>query len=133
MIARRTLLTGAGLGAVMTWPVRSAEVPIRIGVLTDLSGPLSDTLGTGSVDAVRMAVEDFGPTLLGRKIEVVFADHQNKIDIAVSVARRWFDEQGVGLIVDLGNSAVGFAVQDIAREKNKISSCSTWVGGSLPT
>lgn len=111
----------AGAGVVMTWPARSAQAPIRVGALTDLSGPLSDTLGTGSVDAVRMAVEDFGFTVLGRKIDVIFADHQNKTDIAASIARRWFDEQDVGLVVDLGNSAAGFAVQDIAREKNRIT------------
>ncbi|MCC7042731.1 MAG: ABC transporter substrate-binding protein [Acidobacteria bacterium] len=98
-----------------------ASVPIRIGVLTDMTGVLSDTLGMGSVEGARLAVEEFGGSVLGRKIEVVHADHQNKADIGANVARKWIDTENVGVILDLGNSAVAIAVQNIAKDKNRIS------------
>lgn len=101
--------------------VAMAEDPIRIGVLTDMSGVLSDTLGAGSVEGARLAVEEFGGTVLGRKIEVVLADHQNKADVGANIARQWIDSQGVSAILDLGNSAVAIAVQNIVKDKNKLS------------
>ena len=70
---------------------------VRIGVLTDMGGALSDLSGAGSVTAVRMAVEDFGGSVLGKPIEVVQGDHQNKADIASSLAREWMDRQGVDM------------------------------------
>ena len=93
---------------------------VKIGVLTDMSGVLSAVLGQGSVDGTRMAVEDFGGTVNGMPVEVVFADHQNKPDVGSAIARRWLDQEGVDVITDLGNSAVAIACQTIVKEKNKV-------------
>jgi len=94
--------------------------PVKIGVLTDMSGFLASSLGTGSVDAARMAIEDFGGEVLGKKIELVFADHVNKPDVGLVTARKWYDSEGVDVIADIGNSAVGLGVQELAREKKKL-------------
>jgi branched-chain amino acid transport system substrate-binding protein len=94
--------------------------PVRIGVLTDMTGPYGDAAGAGSVTAANLAVADFGPTVLGRKIEVISADHQNKPDVGVSIARTWFDTKGVDMVTDLTNSAVAVAVQALATEKHRI-------------
>ena len=94
--------------------------PIRIGVLNDQSSVYADFQGPGSVLAARMAVEDYGGKAAGRKVEVVFADHQNKPDVGAAIARKWFDEDGVDMIADLPNSAVAFAVAEVARQKNKV-------------
>src|ERR1022692_2030633 len=93
---------------------------LRIGVLNDMSSVYSDFQGPGSVLAAQMAVEDFAKTSK-RKIEVISADHQNKPDVGSGIARRWYDVEGVDAIVDVPNSAVGFAVQGLAKEKKKIS------------
>ena len=74
----------------------------------------------GSVTAARMAVEDFGGTVLGRPIEIVFADHQNKADLAGSLARQWFDDQGVETILDVAASGPALAVNEIAKQRTKI-------------
>lgn len=93
---------------------------VRIGVLTDMSGPYSDIAGKGSVTAAQMAVEDFGGKVLGAPVEVIFADHQNKTDIAANIAREWFDTKGVDMIVDLAGSPISLAVMEIAKQKNKV-------------
>lgn len=109
------------LAALLAMPVRAAEPePLRIGVLTDMNGPYGDAAGAGSVAAARLAVVDVGGAVLGRKVEIVAADHQNKPDVAVDIARRWFDIDGVQMITDLTNSAVAIAVQSLAAEKNRI-------------
>jgi branched-chain amino acid transport system substrate-binding protein len=95
------------------------EPPVRIGVLNDMSGPYADYQGLGSVVAAQMAVEDYGGKVAGRKIEVISGDHQNKADIGSSLARQWFDTQGVEAIVDLPNSAVALAVNQVVKDKNK--------------
>jgi branched-chain amino acid transport system substrate-binding protein len=100
---------------------RISDDVVKIGVLTDMSGFLSDASGQGAVTAVRMAVADFGGKILGRPIEVVAMDNLNKADIASSQARAWFDTQKVDMIVDLGNSATGLAAIDVATQKNKIA------------
>ena len=92
---------------------------VRIGVLNDMSGVYSDDQGPGSVIAAQMAVEDYGGKTAGKKVEVLSADHQNKTDIGAQMARRWFDE-GVGVIVDVPNSAIALAVSELARDKNKV-------------
>src|SRR5690606_6122992 len=94
---------------------------VRIGVLNDQSGPYADFGGATSVVAARMAVEEFGGQVLGKPIDVVDADHQNKPDIAAATARRWFDVEGVDVVTDLTNSAVALAVQGLAREKGRIA------------
>nr|WP_133773000.1 ABC transporter substrate-binding protein [Enterovirga rhinocerotis] len=120
---------GAALAA-MAGGVASAQAPasppklsgdvVRIGVLSDMTGPSADSSGPGAVVAVRMAVEDFGGKVLGKPIEVLQADHQNKADVGAGIARRWYDE-GVDVIVDLTNSAVSLAVQDLARQKERLA------------
>ena len=94
--------------------------PIKIGVLNDQSSVYADFQGPGSVLAAQMAVEDYGGKAAGRKVEVVFADHQNKPDVGAAIARKWLDEDGVDLIADLPNSAVAFAVSEVVRQKNKV-------------
>jgi len=93
---------------------------VKIGVLTDMSSLYADNSGPGSVAAVEMAVADFGGTVLGKKIEVVSADNLNKADVGASIANRWIDTEGVDVIVDVPNSAVALAVQEITRTKNKV-------------
>jgi len=112
----------AAVIALAALPARAqiSDDVVRIGVLTDLTGLYSDNTGTGSVTATKMAVEDFGGTVLGKKIEVVAADHQNKADISSSVARKWIDEDKVDVITSVANSAVALAVQGITRDKNRI-------------
>jgi len=94
---------------------------VKIGVLTDMSGVYKTNTGPGSVTAARMAVEDFGGSVLGKPIEVIVADHQNKADIGSSIARQWIDEDHVDMITGLGNSAVGVAVQNLASDKHVIT------------
>ena len=98
---------------------RAAET-IKIGVLNDQSGVFADNGGVGSVAAAKLAVEDFGGELLGQKIEVISADHQNKPDIAAATARKWFDTEGVDVIADGAASSAGFAILEVARQKNRI-------------
>ena len=93
---------------------------VKIGVLTDLSGPAATATGPGSVAAAQMAVEDFGGTVLGKPIQVISADHQIKPDLAAGIARQWYDRDQVDLIVDVPVSAVGLAVQNVANERKKL-------------
>lgn len=93
---------------------------VKIGVLADMSSLYADLGGPGSVEAVKMAIEDFGGTVGGKKIELVSADHQNKPDVGASIARQWFDQDGVDMITDLTTSSVALAVQEVARSKNKV-------------
>lgn len=99
---------------------QTSDEAIRIGVLNDESGPNADVSGFGSVESARMAVEDFGGQVLGKRVEVVFADHQNKPDIGSAIVREWIDVGHVAAIVDGNNSGVALAVQDIVRDKNKV-------------
>ena len=95
---------------------------VKIGVLGDMSGVYSTGFsGEGAVAAVKMAVEDFGGTVLGKPIEVISADHQNKADVASATARQWIDENHVDMIADLTNSAVALAVQQLASDKKTIT------------
>src|SRR5271170_5086776 len=103
-------------------PAAHAEMSggkVKIGVLTDLSGPYEQNSGLGSVEAAKMAAEEFGNKVNGVPVEIVAADHQNKPDIGAAIARRWFDLDGVDAVTDLVNSAVGFAVLEIAKTNNK--------------
>src|SRR5258708_4317224 len=92
---------------------------VKIGILNDQSGVFSDSSGTGSTDAARMAAEDFGGKVAGMPIAIIAADHQNRPDLGAGIAKKWFDLEGVDAIADLGNSAVALAVNDIARGQNK--------------
>jgi branched-chain amino acid transport system substrate-binding protein len=105
-------------------PRVSAQVSdsiVRIGVLNDQSGLYADLGGPGSVVAARMAVEDAGGTVLGKPVEVVFADHQNKADIGAAIARQWFDANKVDMAIGFDNSAVALAVEQLAAEHNRIA------------
>lgn len=96
---------------------------VKIGVLTDMSGAYSDFSGSGSVVAAKMAVEDFAKngTVLGKKIEVISADHLNKADVGAERARQWFDREKVDVIVDLVTTNVALAVMDVAQQKDKLA------------
>jgi len=119
--AALTLLGAWGSATAQTAPAAgqlSGDV-VRIGVLTDMSGIYADLSGKGAVEAVKMAVEDFGGRMFGKPIEVIFADHQNKADVGAAKAREWFDSNGVDLIADLSNSGVALAVAAVAKEKKR--------------
>ena len=109
-----TMVTGAV-------SAQTTAKPFRIGVMTDLSGQFSHESGTGAVNAVKMAVEDFGGQVLNRPIEVLVADHLNKPDVAAARAREWFDTQDVRMINELINSGVALSVVNVAKEKNRIA------------
>ncbi len=109
----------ASLGTAAT--AKISDDVVKIGVLTDMSGSYADITGKGSVEAVKMAVEDFGGKVLGKPIDVIFADHQNKADIASSVSREWFDTKKVDMITDIVTSSVALAVVKIAAEKKRIA------------
>ena len=117
----RILMSAAMLALTGAAQAQVSNDVVKIGVLTDLSGAYSDLAGPGSVLAVKMAVEDFGGKVLGKPIEVVSADHQNKGDIAANKAREWFDRDNVDLIIDLVSTSTALAVMKVAKEKNKIS------------
>jgi branched-chain amino acid transport system substrate-binding protein len=93
---------------------------VKIGVLTDMSSLYADNAGPGSVAAAQMAIDDFGGRVLGKKIELVSADNQNKPEVGANITREWIDRQGVDAIVDVPNSAVAFAVQELTRSKNRV-------------
>src|SRR5882757_7610407 len=110
----------AGLLGVSDSQAQISDGIVKIGVLNDQSGPYADIAGPGSVLATQMAAEDFGGTVLGAKIEVVGADHQNKPDIGSGIVRRWYDEQKVDAIIDVPVSSVALAVQEITRQKERV-------------
>jgi branched-chain amino acid transport system substrate-binding protein len=117
--AARTL----GLATLFAWAgAASAQDsgPVKIGVLADMSGVYADIGGQGSVEAVKMAIDDFGGSVLGKPIEVVSADGQNKPDISSNIARNWYDS-GVDMITDLPSSGMALAVMQLAKDKKKIA------------
>ena len=97
-----------------------AQGVVRIGVMNDMSGVYSDDQGPGSLLAAQMAVEDYGGRAGGQTVEVVGGDHQNKTDIGAQVARRWLDNEGVGMIIDLPNSGIALAINELVRDRNKV-------------
>jgi branched-chain amino acid transport system substrate-binding protein len=113
----RTLAIAVALVSTQAF---AGEKMIKIGVLGDESGPYSDLGGPGSVMAAQMAADDYGGKVLGKPIKIVSADMQNKPDVASSIARRWFDVEGVDAIADVPLTSVALAVQSVAREKKKI-------------
>ena len=98
---------------------------VKIGVINDQSSIYADLSGLGGVEAAKMAIEDFGGSVLGKPIELVSADHQNKADIATNIVTKWIDEDKVDVISDLPNSSAMLAVQDIARRKHRLVLVST--------
>ena len=115
------LLAATAMTALATAALpAAAEVSVKVGVLNDRSGVYTDISGEGSVIAARMAVEDFHAADKGIKVEVLSADHQNKPDTGSNIARQWYDQDGVDVILDVPNSAVALAVSRVTREKNRI-------------
>ena len=113
-------LTAAfALSAAGTASAQYSGDVVKIGIITDLSGVYSDIDGQGGVEAIKMAIADFGGTVNGKKIELLFADHQNKADIAASRAREWFDEKGVDMLIGGTNSGTSLAMSKVALEKKK--------------
>ena len=117
--ARSFLLAAGAIAAACLLMAEASAEGVKIGILNDQSGVYADFGGKWSVEAAKMAIEDFGGSVLGQKIELVSADHQNKPDLA-NIARRWYDAEGVDMITDVTGSAVALAVQQIAAEKKKI-------------
>ncbi|MBA4221649.1 ABC transporter substrate-binding protein [Bosea sp. (in: a-proteobacteria)] len=116
----KTLLAATALGALMVSPALAQQISVKAGVLNDRSGLYADLSGEGSVIAARLAVEDFKAAEKGIKVEIVSADHQNKPDVGSTIARQWYDQDGVDLILDVPTSSVALAVNQITREKNKV-------------
>ena len=115
---KSVVLAVIALGAVVAAAPASAQV--KIGILNDQSGVYADYGGKYSVEAAKMAIEDFGGEVLGQKIEMITADHQNKPDLAAAIARRWYDTENVDMITELTTSSVALAVQELSAEKKKI-------------
>ncbi|GAC1439569.1 MAG: ABC transporter substrate-binding protein [Thermoanaerobaculia bacterium] len=119
----RTFALGVILILAVT-AVATAQVSddvVKVGVLTDMTGAYSDLAGPGSLIAAQMAAEDFGGKVLGKPIVIVSADHQNKADVASSIARKWFDEEHVDAVADLVSSSTALAVMPVAAEKKRIT------------
>ncbi|MDO8694200.1 MAG: ABC transporter substrate-binding protein [Sheuella sp.] len=118
-----TLLTGALLSAGILTSVAQAQdaKPFRIGAMVDMSGIYSALGGPGMVNAIKMASEDFGGKVLGRPIEILSANYQNKVDITSARAREWYDRDDVNMIIESSDSASALAIQKIAREKKRIA------------
>ena len=116
---RSIWMTAFAVGGLLFAAPASAQ-GVKIGILNDQSGVYADYGGKYSLEAAHMAVEDFGGEVLGKKIEIVTADHQNKPDLAVAIARRWYDTEGVDMITELTTSSVALAVQELSKEKKKI-------------
>ena len=122
------------LAGCMVAAAAHAEIPggtVKVGVLTDMSGPFSDGVGAGSVAAARLAAADYtaeGGTL---KVEIIFADHQNKPDVGSTIARRWFDQEGVGAVVDLPNSGVALSVAGVAHDRHRVALASSSMSSDM--
>src|SRR5438132_11851823 len=112
---------------------RISDGVVKIGLLVDMSGPYSETTGSGSATAAKMAVEDFGGRVLGAPIEILVADHENRADRAAAIARDWFENQHVDAIMDVTGSSEALIVQAIAGTRHKIISLSSAVPERLST
>jgi len=110
----------ATASAVQAQAQKYTDNVIRIGVLNDRSGPYADLSGEGSAVAARMAAEEFGNKVNGIPVEIVTADHRNKPDIGAAIARKWYDADGVDVIVDVANSAVSLAINGLVKDRKKL-------------
>src|ERR1700754_3764576 len=116
---KSALLAAVATSALLLAAPASAQ-GVKIGILNDQSGVYADYGGKYSVEAAKMAIEDFGGEVLGQKVEMVTGDHQNKPDLAASIARRWYDTENVDMITELTTSSVALAVQELSKDKKKI-------------
>jgi branched-chain amino acid transport system substrate-binding protein len=117
---RLVAILALAAATALTSAAQAEDLTVKIGVMSDMSGLYADLGGPGSVVAAKMAVADFNPAAHGLKVELVNADMQNKPDVGASIARQWFDVDHVDMIVDVPNSGVALAVNEVAREKNKV-------------
>ena len=119
---KKALVGAVALTALMAGQAQAqySDNKVKIGVLTDLSGTYSDLAGKGAIVAAQMAIDDFGGKVNGVPVELVSADHQNKADIASSIARKWYDAEGVDAIAELVTTAAAIAVREVSKEKGKI-------------
>src|SRR5215472_11175323 len=101
-------------------PTLAQNKTVKIGVLDDMSGPYAENTGPGDVAAVKFAIADFGGSVLGKPIEMVSADFQSKVDVGVSIAKRWWDDENVDMVIGIPNSAIALALVKVAEEKNRI-------------
>src|ERR1700761_2517963 len=108
------------LALAATTAMAQDKPPLKLGGLLDMSGLYADITGPGSETAAKMAAEDFGGEVLGRKIQIVVGDHLNKADLSASIARDMFDNQGVEMIFDVAASATALAAAEVAKQHNKI-------------
>ena len=120
LAAACALAATALLGALAPAQAQISGDTIKIGIITDMSGLYSDIDGPGGVEAMKMAVAEMGGSINGKKIEILFADHQNKADVAAGKAREWFDTQGVDMLIGGTTSSTGLAMSAVAREKKKV-------------
>src|SRR5262245_24761129 len=118
--AALTCLLAQSIAALAQGQDKISDGAVRIGLILDMSGPYADVTGTGSLTAARMAVEDVGSKVLGKPIEVLVADHQNKPDLASAKATEWFDREHLDALVDVAASSTALAAQDVAKQRNKI-------------
>lgn len=119
-LGMQAIAAAALIGAFGHAAAQAQGEPFRIGFITDMSGAYADTDGAGGLEAIRMAVEDAGGTVLGRKIEVLSADHQNKADTAAAKAREWIDQQELKMLVGGVNSAAGLAMNKVIADKKRV-------------
>src|SRR5260370_25994686 len=115
----------AALAAVLSCcllgvPALAQNNAVKIGVLDDMSGPYAENTGPGDVASAKMAIADFGCSVLGKPIELVSADFQSKVDVGVGIAKRWYDDENVDLVIGVPNSAIALALVKVAEEKNRI-------------
>lgn len=122
-MATRWAVLALALVLAATGPASAqlSDGALRIGVLEDMSTGMADTFGEGEVAAARLAIEDFGGSVLGRPVELVAADHQSKPDIGSAIARRWLDQERIDMITGLANSVIGLGVQGMARERGRVT------------
>jgi branched-chain amino acid transport system substrate-binding protein len=116
------LLSTTALAVLLSLGAAQAQAPVtvKIGILTDMSSLYSDLAGQGSVEAAKLAIEDFTKSNPNVKVEIISADHQNKPDVGTNIANQWYDRDGVTVIIDTPNSGVALAVNEIARQKSKM-------------
>jgi branched-chain amino acid transport system substrate-binding protein len=124
-LERRSILAaGSGAAALGASPWRSARAQasntIKIGLLSDMSGPYRDLNGPNSISATRLAMQEM-TAARGLNVELVVADHQNRPDVGINISRQWFDRDGVDMVLNLAASSVALAVSELAREKNKVA------------
>src|SRR6266568_1738416 len=117
--------TKAALAAVLACCLLGAAAEaqnkaVKIGVLDDMSGPYAENTGPGDVLAAKFAIADFGGSVLGKPIELVSADFQSKVDVGVGIAKRWYDDENVDLVIGIPNSAIALALVKVAAEKNRL-------------